>query len=236
MEAICLVDNVSDDYMHIIDKSWLYGITVFGGQLAVNFGSGWWYSGETMPLSQWTYVCGSFDGSTIRLYVNGQCVAHAPYAGFNGDASYDLGIGNAAADSHNVPFLGIIDEIRISKSIRGDSEIAATWEAIESARTLPNSVATLTGNWSVTQSNANIGVLNLLQDGTVLTGESNWTTHSNGPIAGSVSGSTVHFTITYPEGVIGSYSADISADRNSLTNGITTSSTGGTATWSAVRN
>jgi hypothetical protein len=131
MEAICRVGNVSSDYMHIIDKSWQYGITVFNGQLAVNFGSGWWYSGVPVSVNQWTYVCGSFDGSTICLYVNGVCAAHASYSGFNGDSSYDLGIGNAAADSHNVPFQGIIDEIRISKSVRSAAEIALTWSAIK---------------------------------------------------------------------------------------------------------
>lgn len=130
LEAICYAKSVSSDYMHIIDKSWLYGITVYNGSLAVNFGSGWWYSGIAIRINQWNYVCGSYDGTTIRLYVNGECVAHALYTGFSGDSSYELGIGNAAAGSHDVPFKGIIDEIRISKIVRSDSEIATRWAAI----------------------------------------------------------------------------------------------------------
>jgi hypothetical protein len=132
VEALVFTDSATGDYMHIIDKSWLYGCTVYQGFLAVNFGSGWWYSSVEMPLKAWSYVCGSFDGKQIKLYLNGRLVASAEYAGFDGDSSYDLGIGNAAADSHNVPFKGVIDEVRISMSVRTDSEIAATWNVIQS--------------------------------------------------------------------------------------------------------
>jgi hypothetical protein len=135
MEALVFADTVTSDYTHIIDKSWQYGLTAYNGKLAVHFGSGWWYSNIPLPLKQWAYVCGSFDGTTIKLYLDGELVASANYSGGYGSPTYDLGIGNAAADSHNVPFHGIIDEVRISRIVRSDAEIANNWMRIEETMT-----------------------------------------------------------------------------------------------------
>ncbi len=135
MEALVYVDSLRPDYNHIIDKSWLYGITVApDGNLAVHFGgphsAAWWFTTVPLPLKAWSYVCGSFDGTTLRLYLNGALVASTPYDGFHGDTSYDLGIGNATASTNDVRFAGIIDEIRISKSVRSPQEIIANWSTI----------------------------------------------------------------------------------------------------------
>jgi hypothetical protein len=63
----------------------------------------------------------------------------------------------------------------------------------------------------------------------VITGVSNWATHSNGPISGTIIGDSLSFTITYPEGAIGYYYAPIT--ENAMVNCLAQSSTGDTVSW-----
>ncbi|MEO6098514.1 MAG: LamG domain-containing protein [Fibrobacteria bacterium] len=134
IEALVNLKGKSTDFMHIVDKSWLYGLTIFNGSVAVDFGTIWWYSDYRMPVDKWTYLCASFDGEIIRLYANGELVDSAAYVRTNGQRSWGLGIGNAEDNSFNIPFLGTIDEVRISKGARPVSDIRAAWNAI-SAKT-----------------------------------------------------------------------------------------------------
>ncbi len=92
----------------------------------------------------------------------------------------------------------------------------------------------ISGNWSISQTNNNLGTIGLTQVGTSITGYSNWSHHSNGPITGNITGDIVNFRITYPEGVIGYYTAKISDNGNMLT-GSTTSSSGDSANWNATK-
>jgi hypothetical protein len=96
-------------------------------------------------------------------------------------------------------------------------------------------VASAEGCWAVDQNNGHIGIITLQQNGSTITGTSGWTTHSNGPVNGSIEGTILTFTITYPEGVTGYYSATISNDQLSLIDGITKSSTGDQAQWNAKK-
>lgn len=131
IEALVNAHGKSYGFMHIVDKSWLYGLTVRNGVVAVDFGTTWWYSTYTIPMEKWTYLCGSYDGTTIRLFANGSLVDSSAYVYATGSASYDLGIGNADDDDFNIPFIGKIDEIRISKKARSETEVLASWKAIE---------------------------------------------------------------------------------------------------------
>ncbi len=136
IEALVNYDKASAGFNHIVDKSWLYGMTVYGGKVALDFGNRvWWYSTYTMPVKSWTYLCGTFDGTKIRLYANGAPVDSALYSGAaTVDTSWNLGIGNAADSSFQVPFKGKIDGVRISRKPRSAAEIAATWLPIDSVR------------------------------------------------------------------------------------------------------
>lgn len=93
----------------------------------------------------------------------------------------------------------------------------------------------ITGCWSVTQSNSEMGFLEFVQEGTTITGVSHWITHSNGPIAGTLTDNKLSFTINYPENVIGYYYATYKGSENELINGTTQSSTGGSAQWNSKR-
>jgi hypothetical protein len=99
----------------------------------VVFGTTWWYSTYSMPKDQWTYLCGSYDGTTIRLFANGLAVDSAAYRPAPADPTWGLGIGNAYDNGFDIPFLGKIDEIRVSKKSRPAAEIGQSWKAISKA-------------------------------------------------------------------------------------------------------
>lgn len=130
IEALVNTHGTSAGFMHIVDKSWLYGLTVYDGMVAVDFGVVWWYSNYRMPLEKWTYLCGTYDGETIRLYANGTLVDSSAYAPSQGSDSWGLGIGNADDDGFNIPFIGRIDGVRISRRARTGSEVAGNWKSI----------------------------------------------------------------------------------------------------------
>lgn len=91
------------------------------------------------------------------------------------------------------------------------------------------------GCWAVDQNNGHIGIITLQQNGSTITGTSGWTTHSNGPIKGSIEKTTLSFTISYPEGVTGYYTTTINSNATAMVNGTTKSSTGDSANWSAEK-
>jgi len=77
--------------------------------------------------SDWTYVMGTYDGSTMRLYVNGVQVASA--GGLSGNlppSTANVIIGSQANGSNY--FDGIIDEVQIYRRALSVSEIQAIYD------------------------------------------------------------------------------------------------------------
>ncbi|MHC4707853.1 MAG: LamG domain-containing protein [Planctomycetota bacterium] len=75
--------------------------------------------GDELDRDEWTHVAGTYDGNSVRAYVNGELVAE------NNDANAmayfghplsqdpnDLAIGNRS-DAADRPFKGIIDDVRV---------------------------------------------------------------------------------------------------------------------------
>ncbi|MCK5466145.1 DUF2341 domain-containing protein [Candidatus Parcubacteria bacterium] len=94
---------------------------------------GYWHSPvDSLPISQWHYVCATYDNSSSDnnplLYINGSSVAvnesKVPDGVAMSDASYDAIIGNR--DDTGRGWNGTIDEVRISSTIR-----SADWIATE---------------------------------------------------------------------------------------------------------
>jgi hypothetical protein len=80
---------------------------------------------DDLNINEWTHVAGTFDGSVMSLYVNGQLVddsSVSPIGGLLQDQN-DLSIGNAS-DANDRAFIGIIDDVRIYDYELSAAEVA----------------------------------------------------------------------------------------------------------------
>jgi hypothetical protein len=78
-------------------------------------------------LGTWTYLAQTWDGTTLRLYVDGAEVANKPAPGALVTSTGDLRIGGSSAGSQF--FSGLIDEVRVFSRARTSAEIAADMNA-----------------------------------------------------------------------------------------------------------
>jgi glucose/arabinose dehydrogenase len=88
--------------------------------------NGTFYSpaGVQIPADKFTLVTGTFDGSTIRLYIDGELVGQAEFQGeYNADPGLPLRIGSAAYCSSCNRWSGVIDELRMYNIALRDNEI-----------------------------------------------------------------------------------------------------------------
>lgn len=71
-----------------------------------------------------------------------------------------------------------------------------------------------------------------------LRGQADWDNHSDGDIYGSLSGDTLYLVILYRQSLVGHYRAVVSANRDTLKLGISSSNSSGpgaSGTWSGIR-
>jgi len=70
-------------------------------------------SSINQTINSWNHIVGTFDGNTMKIYVNGQLSNSSSFSGVIGTPpSYNLNIGSMGAyPSYN--FVGLIDEVRI---------------------------------------------------------------------------------------------------------------------------
>ncbi|MCX6357230.1 MAG: LamG domain-containing protein, partial [Candidatus Aureabacteria bacterium] len=75
-----------------------------------------------LPLNYWTHLAGTFDGSTIRLYINGRLVASGNYPRGINVSALPVGIGCSVRPDGSVHdcFRGYVDEVGISDIARDD--------------------------------------------------------------------------------------------------------------------
>jgi hypothetical protein len=94
--------------------------TIAGSQIGVSGPS-------TLPLNTWTHLATTFDGTTLRIFVNGNEVATRTQAGSITTSSSVLRIGGNSVWGRY--FRGRIDEIRIYNRALAPSEIQADMKA-----------------------------------------------------------------------------------------------------------
>jgi|GEM_PF-4970656 len=103
--------------------------------------------------------------------------------------------------------------------------------------------ASLTGTWAVRQVNKNgtvyLGTLSLLQTGRLLVGRADWANHPDGHLLGYATANRVvfgqGFTDTSKANLLGFYAATLSADGDSLVQGLSVSSGLDSGVWVAAR-
>ncbi len=117
---------------------------------------------QTVSLNQWHHLAGVFDGSVLRLYLDGQQIAEQPAEGRRTRNRLPLFVGadvtgSGDATSH---FAGQIDGVRLSTGVRyeGNSfEPARNWPLDDGAVLLLN-MDRSAGTWILNEAGDRHGV------------------------------------------------------------------------------
>jgi glucose/arabinose dehydrogenase len=92
--------------------------------VTVNVGSDQSSTGaQALPLNTWSHLAGTYDGTTLRLYVNGALVSSRPLAGSMSTSAQPLRLGGNAVWGEY--FAGLIDDVRVYSRALSQSEVQA---------------------------------------------------------------------------------------------------------------
>ena len=144
---------VLKDYGGGAGRDYGYGLRCGGqGQFDVVLGSGNWQElkspQNSISLNVWTHIAATFNGTNIKLYVNGEEVA-ARRASFSiVTNSNNVQIGDSPGFSGRV-FNGKIDEVRIWNIARTEEEIKNSMNLSLGSGILDSESSGLVGYWSM---------------------------------------------------------------------------------------
>lgn len=99
-----------------------------GGQVAAG-------SGTTLSTGVWHHLVGTYDGATLRLYINGIQAANTPLAGTIRTSAIPvrIGAGSGTTVAQEEPVDGRIDDVRIYDRAITPAEVTSLWTTM-----LPN--------------------------------------------------------------------------------------------------
>lgn len=121
-KIICKNSGTKTDYSIIARKDNRIGFSVKMGDVAQTA-----YSTTPIPLNQWTHVVGTYDGTKLCLYLNGQLVNAFPLTGRINNNFGALWIGGDSLA--NVHFVGVIDEVCVYERALTAYEILGRYNA-----------------------------------------------------------------------------------------------------------
>jgi lysophospholipase L1-like esterase/chitodextrinase len=84
------------------------------------------------PLGQWVHVVGTYDGSFVRLYVNGVQRFATPHSGTIAPDTTGITVGASHNDAAHTPseaFPGSVDELRIYQGALSAAEVTSLYQA-----------------------------------------------------------------------------------------------------------
>ncbi|QRN98501.1 right-handed parallel beta-helix repeat-containing protein [Archangium violaceum] len=118
------------DVSQVIVNKWYaydsYSLSVSGGQyhFTIVLPGGTWGQPHDIAApataGQWAHVAGTYDGQTMRLYVNGQRVAQASVSGTLQNSNKSVEIGNYPAGN---AFQGFIDDVRLFNVALSEAQV-----------------------------------------------------------------------------------------------------------------
>ncbi|MEK9148913.1 MAG: LamG-like jellyroll fold domain-containing protein, partial [Candidatus Desantisbacteria bacterium] len=117
-----------------------YLLTLEGGKIAFYVNSPSYTSAgrstSSIPLNTWTHVAATYDGSTIRTYINGVMDSTTPKS-LGNIISTTIPITIGASSYPDIYFGGFIDEVRISNIARTEFNVQTENQTNQTDITLP---------------------------------------------------------------------------------------------------
>ena len=121
--------------------------------------------GSQAPVGQWLHLVGTYDGATVKLYVNGVLQFSTPHSGTFATDTTGLTIGASHNDASHAPveaFGGKVDEVDLYAQPLTQAEVLTLYQATGGtidnppsvALTAPASGATVQGTFTATASAA----------------------------------------------------------------------------------
>ena len=148
-------------------------------QTLTQSGSNFLDSGQLATAGQWQYLTGTFDGTTAKIYINGNLVASKAFSGNVGDSNtWRIG---AYSDSPAGFFDGTIDEVRIYSRALGPNEVMTDMtRSVGTPDTSPPSMpgqfastattgSTISTSWSASTDDLGVTGYNVYLDGSKVT-------------------------------------------------------------------
>ena len=124
-----------------------YGLAHYNNDHDINFFVDQWdghYVTGPLTGSGWSHVAGTYDGSILRLYVNGELADTTHYEGGIDHSDNSLLLGNGEG---GYPWAGEVEEVRVWNTARSQQEIQSTMRT-----TLSGTEPGLVGYWPLNQS------------------------------------------------------------------------------------
>src|SRR5207249_9202817 len=81
------------------------------------------------PLNQWTHLALTYDGTSMKLYINGVLNDSAPKSGNIDGDNVEFAIGGRADPNDHLFFTGKIDEVEVFDRALSQAEIQAIYNA-----------------------------------------------------------------------------------------------------------
>lgn len=107
-------------YMLFLDNSGKPSFALIRSSSPINC-----YGQKAIQPNTWTHVAGTFDGSQLKVYVNGVLSGNENYSGLIEQSDSPLGIGAVPRTSGNDPFTGLIDEVKIFNYAKTNFDVGA---------------------------------------------------------------------------------------------------------------
>lgn len=162
-----------------------YQLAYDGGGIVFGTNNSNVHSGTYPPLGSWMHIAGTFDGSTYKLYTDGE-LAGTAFGTLGVPNSSNLLIG--ASSSCSFLWQGIIDEVRIWNVVRTQAEIQASMK-----HRLSGSESGLVGYWRFNEGTG-LSTMDATANG-------NTGTLTNGPQWVASSALVIDSTLTDQDGV-----------------------------------
>ncbi|MDS0243265.1 MULTISPECIES: glycoside hydrolase family 2 TIM barrel-domain containing protein [Haloferax] len=129
LEAVVYGESLTGEQPMVVKGDTSYGLKMSGGDLQFFVYDGSWNTVTVAPPSGWSgswhTVTGVYDGSSLRLYVDGTEIGATSFSGSVSTNGYRLGIGHNA-EARSRYFGGRLDSVRVYDRALSSSEVNAS--------------------------------------------------------------------------------------------------------------